>query len=355
MRERTGWRGHVRANLACVLVLASGGWVSAQPSGTPNQPTKQPGDVPGRPSQLIRPQPQAPKVVIPTLFDPTKAVEPMVEGARLRGRVDGQRVLVVLGTDGAAFTPSLRDLISTVDVQRLLSTEFVPVWTFAGEGEIGSANRAWAARPEIGSETLPGASHPMLVVLDLEGKKLASASMSTMVDELRPRSYSPIMVQDFLLKHLATPPNAKEMLDRALAKARGAGKGVLLSFVDPSNPWSTRWRDLLRQELVAKDVGEVCEVVTVNLVRDKDASTVLEQVAGNDVQSVPWFAMLDAQGKVIESSQPAGAKNIGMPSTDQEIGRAIEILSSGPKKPDSAWGQRVRGYFVAERERGGGR
>ncbi|MBY0313036.1 MAG: hypothetical protein K2W85_13275 [Phycisphaerales bacterium] len=353
MRAQSGWIKTGKSCVAGLTVCLSAGWAIAQPSNVPVPPPGQPQDGTGKPSQLFRPQPQAPKIVLPTMFDPAKPIEPMIDAARARARVDGQRVLVALGTDGASFNQSLRDLVATPDMQRLLSMEFVPVWAFAGDGEIGSANRTWAERAEISGATKPDAPHAMLVVLDLDGKKIATSSMSAMVDETRPRSYSTIMVQDFMLKHVAPAPNAKEQLDGALARARSASKGVLISFVDPSNPWSIRWRDLLRQELFAKDLSEVCEVVTVNLVRDKDASTVLERVAGNDVQSVPWFAMLDGQGKIIESSQPSGLKNIGMPTTDQEIARAIEILSSGPKKPDSAWSGRIRGYLVAERERSG--
>lgn len=338
--------------LAGCLVLASCGAtaLAQQPAAQPAsaQPTA---PATGKPSQLFRPQPQQ-KIELPTLFDPAKPIEPTLQSAHRRAAVDGQRVLVVLGTDGAGFTMALRDLVATPDIARLLATEFAIAWAYAGEDQTGPANRAWAERAEIAAGTTPTAAHAMLVILDLDGKKVASMSMQQMIDETRPRAYSTIMLQDFLLRHAAPPPSAKDKLDAALASAKSAGKGVLLSFVDTGNPWSMRWRDMLRQEEMAKDLAEVCEVVTVNLIRDKEAATVLDAVAGQNVQSVPWYAMLDAQGKVLAASQPPGGKgqNIGMPTSDKEIAQVLELFASGPKKPDAAWTDRVRGVLVRDRE-----
>ncbi len=344
MRDRLVLCGGVFAGALGVL----GGVCEAQTTGPASAPATDPAS--GRPSQLFRPQPQA-KPVVPVLFDANKPLAPMLESAGRTAQRDGKRVLVMLGVDEAGFTGALRDLVATPDIQRLLSMEYVTVWAHSGAGEVGSGNRAWSEGASMGVPVKPDDAHATLIVLDAEGKKLGSASMSKMVDETRPRSYSTLMLQDFLLPLVAPPPNAMEMLTAARAKAKADGRGVLVSFIEYGNPWALRWRDMLRQEVAARELAQVCEVVTINLIRDKEASAALEQAGAAGAQSLPWFAMLDADGRVLESSQPVGGRNIGMPSTDAEIARMIEILSSGPKKPDSAWRERLRVLLVAERER----
>jgi hypothetical protein len=134
----------------------------------------------------------------------------------------------------------------------------------------------------------------------------------------------------------ALKKNAEEVLKEALRKA---GKDNKMVFVRLSSPGCV-WCHYLSNMLCRKDVASILSrdfiSLEIDLVRMKNGEKVGNRLQNREriggVAPIPWFAILDAEGKkLISSDNPEGNINIGCPTTADEISYFKEMLRKTAK------------------------
>lgn len=167
---------------------------------------------------------------------------------------------------------------------------------------------------------------PFLTVLDSSSKVLVNQPTEPFEINLDgKKGHDPKKLKEFLTAHQAPRLDAEKVLSDALAEAKKSERNVFLHFGAPWCGWCLRldaW--LARPEtaaLLRKDFVEV----KIDLDRMKEGKEVFARFNSSSKGGIPWFAMLDAKGKLLVTSDgPKG--NIGFPATDEEIAYFVKML-----------------------------
>lgn len=312
-------------------------------SGRPGAPA----NPAGRPTPPARPAPPPP-VVSP--LDPELDVVAAIESAKKEARAKGGRVLVIWAADPEAqSTRSFVEAVRTPDMMKLFGLEFAVVWAEIGTSDRGAKNVELAN--SLDAQLKAGDVHPTLTVLDGSGKPLGSRSAALMGDDIRRGVYSVLKIQDYLIPLRAPAPDARATMNGAVARARAGGKGVLLVFGEYGNRWAELFRGWLAQPEVARALAPSMEVANVELKRDTGAFDLMESLGGVRVQSLPWFAVLGGDGKVVGLSQTEKTPNIGFPTDDEEIGAFLGLLRKGHPGLPEGDAKAIRASLEAFRQR----
>jgi thioredoxin-related protein len=169
---------------------------------------------------------------------------------------------------------------------------------------------------------------PFLTVLDSDGKVIVNEPTEPFETKTDGKNgHDSKKLQAFLTDHVATPRQAEDVLAAGLAEAAKSERKVFLHFGAPWCGWCLK----LDAWLERKDVEPVFSKDFVDVHLDIDrmpgGKEVLERYRKSDKGGIPWFAMLDAKGKaLITSDGPEG--NIGFPATDGEIAYFVTMLNS---------------------------
>ena len=121
----------------------------------------------------------------------------------------------------------------------------------------------------------------------------------------------------FLADHLPAPLDAEQLLKEAMLRAKTDGKYVFVQETALGCPpcWKlTRFLAAHRRELER-------DFVWVQLdYRWHGINRVLARLRDSEEHGVPWYAILDAEGKVLISSVDGEGHNIGYPATPKDRG-----------------------------------
>lgn len=261
-------------------------------------------------------QPKTWKDYLADAFGQKRPLAERLEDAARTARLSYQHVLVVLGAPNRPACEQLYELWhhpNRRDVWTAL-VDYVPVVI-----NVDAANadaRSWAARMK-----LKWPERDMtLAVLDLEARLVAQASGAA----LGPHgNLERDRLVEFARRHAPTKPDARQLLNEALAQARREGKHVLLDESAAYCPPCVTLSKYLEanQALLAKDFV----VVTLDR-RFAYGEQVMKSLRPQDV-STPWTAVLTADGKpVITSDGPGG--NIGYPTDGASRAQWEKMLRS---------------------------
>jgi thiol-disulfide isomerase/thioredoxin len=167
---------------------------------------------------------------------------------------------------------------------------------------------------------------PVLAVLDAEGVLVATHALR--LDE-KHKLDGPALAA-FLRKHKLATRDAERMLAKAREKAKAENKRV---FFIASASWCGPCRRLSRFLAEHKDELEGHYVfVKIDISRDQHAENLCKRLQQGKHEGVPWYAILDADGKVlITSNAPAsdarsGSSNIGFPSSPEGVEHFLTML-----------------------------
>jgi hypothetical protein len=166
---------------------------------------------------------------------------------------------------------------------------------------------------------------PVLAVLNADGSLSASFPLVLADQKLDSASLSA-----FLVKHKPPTRDAEKMLAEALRKAKAENRRV---FFIASASWCGPCRMLSRVLSSRKDVLQKQYVfVKLDISRDKNAEAVRKRYQGNEHFGVPWYAILDAEGKMLISSSVPEEKrrgkprNIGHPSSPADVEHFVKMI-----------------------------
>jgi hypothetical protein len=102
---------------------------------------------------------------------------------------------------------------------------------------------------------------------------------------------------------------------------------VFLHYGAPWCGWCAKLEKWLIRPEIAAIFGKDFVEVKIDIDRMQGGKDVQSRYRKSDKGGIPWFAMLDAQGNaLITSDGPKG--NIGYPADDVEIGHFVKMLKT---------------------------
>ena len=164
---------------------------------------------------------------------------------------------------------------------------------------------------------------PRLLILDTDGKLLAAQSLDQLT---KAEKIDRELLIQFLKKHALQRPDAEKILGDALARAKKENKRVLVQETGAYCGWCIVLSRFLQsqQEILSPDYV----IVKIDRHRFRNGKKVMGRIRkGKKDYSIPWMAILDAEGKVlITSDGPEG--NIGHPGEPDGADHFIKMLST---------------------------
>jgi len=239
-----------------------------------------------------------------------------------RAKRDNSRVLVMLGGNWCGWCHKLHELFaSNQEIRKLLNDEYLVLLVdleAPNAAEILKKCKESLSREELEK----GVGYPFLAVLDGDGNVLTAQRTDPLEEG---DHHDPKKVKDFLERWVAEPVDAQSVLDAALARARSEEKRVFLHFGAPWCGWCHKLDDFLARAEIAEILSRDYIDLKIDVDRMTRGKEVMAGYRPKDSGGIPWIAVLDAQGKVLASSDSAQG-NIGYPGQPNEIKHFIAML-----------------------------
>jgi thiol-disulfide isomerase/thioredoxin len=257
------------------------------------------------------------------IYDEKADAKALIDGALASAKRENRRVLIQWGGNWCSWCLLLHNKFTTDrDLAKTLRYEYDVI-------HIDSKNEDLIKK--YGAD-IEKHGVPFLTVLDADGKVLVNQeteSFETKVDGKN--GHDPKKLQEFLDKHKAEPKKAADVLAAALAEAAKTDRKVFLHFGAPWCGWCLKLDAWLARADVAPVFGKDYVEVKIDQDRMAGAKEVFAKYHPDMEGGIPWFAILDAQGKAVATSDgPKG--NIGFPAEPQEIEHFIKMLKSTRSK-----------------------
>ncbi len=256
---------------------------------------------------------------VPT-YDVAAVGADQIAAALKRAKRDDTRVLVQWGANWCGWCNLLADTMKQdKDVARELSYEFEVV-----KIDIGKWDKHLDLAKQYGASIDEGV--PYLTILDADGKVLGNHETGSLEDpDPKVQRHDPAKIMALLKKHETPRVEAVKLRDAALARAKAAGKRVFLHFGAPWCVWCHRLEDWMARPEIAAVLEKEFVDLKIDTERRVGGEEMLVATRGTEKGGIPWLAFLDANGKVLVTSDgPAG--NTGFPAAPEEIAHFRAML-----------------------------
>ena len=183
---------------------------------------------------------------------------------------------------------------------------------------------AIASLGELLGEKAADLKAPALVVLSDDGKPLATLNLPADTPALRPAIESG---RQFLETNALPPLDAQALLDGVLEQAGREGKRI---FLQDGSPWCGPCRRLTRFIDERRAIFDKHFVyLKISRPRFTHSEEVIARFRPQD-GGIPWHAILDADAKVLATSNRPEGDNIGFPGEPPSIDHFLKMLSTAP-------------------------
>lgn len=309
----------VRVSIAAVIAV---GGASAQ------EPAARPAAIaPASAAPQAKPaSPESP------LYDEKADAREQIAAALAKAKKENQRVLIQWGGNWCGWCIKLHELCkSNREISKKLMYEYVVVHVDAGK----PVDKNMALATGYGAD-LKQHGFPFLTILDADGKPLANQETSPLeVDGNLAAGHDPKKVLDFLTRHEAAKLDAAKTLEAGVAAAKKDGKRVFLHFGAPWCGWCHKLEDWMAGPAVAPLLAKEFVDIKIDTDRMAGGKELLDRFTGGKPGGIPWFAFLDADGKVlIDSNATPGniGTNIGFPAKGPEVEHFMKMLKQAGQK-----------------------
>lgn len=283
-----------------------------------------PAAAPAPASAQTMPQKEAAKPI----YDEKADAKKQIAAALAQAKMNHRRVLVQWGGNWCGWCVKLHELCSSDEkIKHELLFEYEVVHVDAGRPDGKNVDLAASYGADVKKN-----GFPFLTILDSDGTVVVNQETSSL--ELADKSkmgHDPKRVLDFLTDHQAEAPDANALFQEALSRARQEDKRVFLRFGAPTCVWCRRFDAWMIQPEVAAALSKDFVDLSIDLDRFQHATNLLARYNVQRGGGTPWFALLDADGKVLaDSSAPGG--NIGFPQSADELAWLQSMLKKAAVK-----------------------
>jgi thioredoxin-related protein len=267
----------------------------------------------------------AEKKPAPSIFNPKADAKGEIEAAIKTAKLERMRVLVVFGGNRCDRCYKLYELFKgNKEIAKILRSQFVQVLVDVDAQQKVFDQYVKKSEQQNQSEALKKrepSGLPFLTVLDSDGKVLVNQETGALE---KAANYDPQKVKAFLEKWSPEALDADKVFADALSQAKRESKRILLHVGPPRIIWSRMLDQFFDQNasLFASDF--------VNLQIDQERMTngvpLIKRLRPEESWGFPWYAILDAEGRPLVTSDAPGSDNIGYPLDPREIGYFMQML-----------------------------
>ncbi len=256
---------------------------------------------------------------IAAAFGKKEPLEEQLKGILSDARRNRQRVLVVFADPAGE---GCRQLYRLYYEDRKVQAAFADYRLLSVNSVNKKKNADWEQFAGRFGVTSPGEKWPVLCILDDDGRLLAANKTE---DLTKDGQIDTALLVGFIKPFAPKPLDAEKLLADGLSRAGREDKRVFLvesgAYCAPCVVLG-RFLDEHRQVLDKDYV-----FVTIDRSRWQHGSDVMKRLRVDKDQGIPWFVILDANGKrLVTSDAPEG--NIGFPSTPAGVEYFLKMLTT---------------------------
>lgn len=262
-------------------------------------------------------QPEAAaKEAKPTVYDEQADPQQQINAAARTARHYNQRVLLSFGGNWCGWCIKLHTLFDeNKEIAELLDREYVVGWI-----DSAKLDQVTSFGDKV-REQIRKHGVPFLVVLDADGKVLTLQDTGSLEEG---KLHDPEKVKAFLKTWTTPPVDAEKLLAEAESRAKAANKRVFVQIGSSGCGWCHRLEDFVTDHAALFEPDYV--YLKINVSRMTGGEEIAKRLGCNPNGGVPWSAIVDADGKVLTTSDsPKG--NIGYPFEPHEIEHFVSMLN----------------------------
>ncbi|MEE9128866.1 MAG: thioredoxin family protein [Phycisphaerales bacterium] len=261
------------------------------------------------------------------IYDEQADAREQIAEALKHAKKENRRVLIQWGANWCGWCHLLHDTFKKDrDVRRELLYEYdlvlIDVGRFDKNVELAAEYEADFKKHGL----------PYLTVLDADGNAIANqetGSLEAKGDGAK--GHDPKAVLDFLTEHQAPNLDAESILASGLRAAKDQNKRVFLHFGAPWCGWCHRLEDWMADENVAAILSKHFVDVKIDIDRTLRGNEMKDRMTKGESAGIPWYAFLDAEGKIVADSTLPEKGNIGYPYTNVEIATFMKVIQKAAR------------------------
>ncbi len=248
----------------------------------------------------------------PALYDEAADGRAQIDAALARAGKENRRVLIQWGANWCGWCIRLHELCF---MDKALAHELKYEYDVV-HVDIGRWNKHMELAASYGADLKGGV--PFLTVLAADGSVLANQETGSLEAPGDVAGHDPAKVLAFLEQHQAPYRKAADLRAEALAAAARDGRQVLLHFGAPWCGWCHKLEAWMELPSVAPLLARQFVDCKIDVDRTQGGQELLAELSAGKSGGIPWFAFLDAEGRVLATSTgPEG--NTGFPAAPAEI------------------------------------
>lgn len=259
------------------------------------------------------------------IYDEAADAKSDIAAALNRAAKENKRVLIQWGANWCGWCRILHKLFqedNTIARKLLYEYELIMVDVAQFDKNIDLADKYGA---EFKSKN---AGVPYLTILNKDGNVVANQDTGSLEKD---KAHDPEKVLAFLTENQAKYLDANDLLKESIGEAEKTGKSVFLRFSAPWCGWCKRMTKWMEQKEVEAILAKDFIFLKIDQERTINGMEIKKNFPASEKSGIPWFTVLDNNGKEIVNSSLLDGKNMGFPASNEEISTFSTFLLKSRK------------------------